>query len=135
MKIVAQKSTARMKKCTCLLAILLLCMVFSSCSYKVEYPEDYTPEYIAENYTMADPNLTPLYAASNGIYSGEFANCCYYYAIKNVPLDEYLFAHSSMLFMNNAYNVLKKKDKDLPSQEILSYDIQNIPIRIIFSYL
>ena len=112
----------------------MVLIVFSSCqkreNYVVEYPELYTPEYCTNNYIQADPNLLYIAYADNSIgridVPGGYAR---YYAIKDVPVDEYLLLDEAVMFAPLSYKIVKNKYKsDLPQQEIVSYKIKSVLI-------
>lgn len=109
-------------------------MFFSSCNKHdnniVEYPEMYTPAYCSENYVEADPNLIYTVSAENDIgridVPGGYAR---YYAIKDVPVDEYLLLDEAVMFAPLSYKIVKNKHNlDLPQQEIVSYKIKSVLI-------
>ena len=118
----------------CLLTVLLLWNMLASCAqqnaFEVEYPEIYTPEYCYENYTDADPYLTFLYSAENsiGIYDVPGGGDIYY-AIKDVPLDEYLYVRHCVMFQTGYHGrIVKNKNKVLPVQEVLAYKIKSVEV-------
>ena len=107
---------------------------FTSCKKHddniVEYPEMYTPEYCSENYIEADPNLIYTVSADNDIgktdIPGGYAK---YYAIKDVPIDDYLLLDEAVMFAPLSYKIVKNKNNlDIPQQEILSYKIKSVLI-------
>lgn len=113
--------------------VLLVCM-FTSCSksneYLVTYPQKYTTSYCNDNYIQADPNLMYIRIADNDIgkvdIPGGFAK---YYAIKDVPVDEYLVLNKSVIFAPLSYEIVKNKNNnDLLGQEILLYPIKSVQI-------
>lgn len=117
-----------------LLLISTLSAFFVSCSNLsgnvVEYPDIYTLEYCSANYIDADPNLLYTVSADNSIgkidVSGGYAS---YYAIKDVPIDDYLLLDEAIMFVPLSYKIVKNKNNTkLPQQEILSYEIKSITI-------
>ena len=117
-----------------ILSLLVLLILFSSCTTsnnnRFEYPDIYTTEYCSANYIEADPNLLYTVSADNCIgqidVPGGYAS---YYAIKDVPLDEYLLLDEAIMFAPFSYQIVKNKNNTkLPQQEILSYEIKSIII-------
>lgn len=117
-----------------LLASVMLLSIFSSCNNQenniVEYPELLTPEYCSANYIEADPNLIYLVSADNSIgkidVSGGYAS---YYAIKDVPFDDYLLLDEAIMLAPLSYKIVKNKNNmDLSQQEILSYETESLII-------
>ena len=115
-----------------LIFLLMVLIVFSSCqkreNYVVEYPELYTPEYCTNNYIQADPNLLYIAYADNSIgridVPGGYAR---YYAIKDVPIDDFLLLDEAIMFDPLSYKIVKNKyNLDLTLQDILSYKIKSV---------
>lgn len=126
-----------MKRLICFLLVLILfASLLTSCknykNYKVEYPDIYTPEYCYENYIQACENLTHVYDAKNGIGEATYHPIkrfkVRYYAIADVPLDEYLVCHEIIPMSVHPFSIVKNKNKDLPQNEILSYEIADIKL-------
>lgn len=114
--------------------MVLLASIFSSCSksdeYLVTYPQEYTTSYCNDNYIQADPNLMYIRRADNDIgkidIPGGYAS---YYAIKDVPINEYLVLDEAIIFAPLSYEIVKNKNNnDLLEQEILSYPIKSVQI-------
>lgn len=128
-----------MKKVTIVfLSLLLLFLnVLPSCSklnnYLVTYPQDYTTSYCSENYIQADPNLMYLRSADNAIGTIEIpGGSASYYAIKDIPLDEYLLKDEAVLFAPLSYKIVKNKNNNnLPTQEILSYTVKSVTLYLV----
>lgn len=126
-----------MKRIICFLMVLILfVLILTSCKknevYTVEYPDIYTPEYCRDNYIRASKNLVHIYNAENEI--GQFIKLQdvggwgTYYAIKDVPLDEYLLRDELQMFTDHKFSIVKNKNKALPKDEILSYKISDLKL-------
>ena len=114
----------------CFFAMITLFPPCSKCDNNddnyVEYPEMYTYKYCSEHYVLADPNLHHKISASNGIHSDSEGSAEVYYAIKGIPIDEYLL-YCLPFVLGTTYEVYKNKyNSELPTIEILSYKIKSI---------
>ncbi len=115
-----------------LLAILLALLVFTSCSpdyrFRAAYPEEYTAFYFYSNYVQADPNLIHLYAAKNdaGRYKRD-AQYWRYYAIKDVPIDEYVCYSEDFIILDPGFSscIARNKNMEMTDSEILSYEVSS----------
>ena len=125
-----------MKKIITVIFILLILILntLASCAKsekygKVEYPEQYTPEYCAENYVDADQNLVPLYIDNKDGVGPISVSDGYdtFYAIKDIPFDKYLFASKWQLLSTHT-RVVQNKNMELPEQEILSYQCKSVDL-------
>ena len=115
-----------------LLAILSALLVFTSCSpdyrFRATYPEEYTAFYFYSNYVQADPNLIHLYAAKND--AGKYnLNAQYwrFYAIKDVPIDEYVCYSENYIILDPGLNsyIARNKNMEMTDSEILSYEVSS----------
>ncbi|MBR6577453.1 MAG: hypothetical protein IKK74_00745 [Clostridia bacterium] len=122
-----------MKKTLCIPLILaFLLLTFVSCGpdyrFKAKYPEGYTAGYFHANYVQADPNLIHLYASENsaGKYD-EFGQIDRYYAIKDVPIDEYVCYSHDWFILDPGFEVYiaRNKDMKISGSEILSYEVSS----------
>lgn len=115
-----------------LVAVMLLTILSSFNKHKknvVDYPKIYTPEYCSENYIQADPNLIHLVSADNDIGQIDVpGGSARYYAIKDVPLDEYLLLDEAIMFAPLSFQIVKNRNKDLPMQEVLSYEVKSLQL-------
>lgn len=122
------------KNISFILIIILLSNSLSSCKkqekYEVDYPHYYTPEYCSEYYIEADTNLIHLYSAENSIDKGEIPGgySCYY-AIKDIALEDYLALKEVLLLVKPFHHkIVRKRNKDMPIQEVLSYELKKVEI-------
>ncbi len=86
------------------------------------YPDEYTKEYIRTNYVLADPNLTYLslpQACVNG--DGES-----YYAIHNVPLDQYMVSLWDGFIGARDYSPRVKKRNSVDQEPILDWTYDSV---------
>lgn len=100
--------------------------------YEAVYPELYTPEYCYENYVEADPGLIHLCSAKNSLDRFEIPGGYgygYYYAIKDVPMEDYLALKVIQAFVSPFnHSIVRNKNADMPVQEILSYKLKGIDL-------
>ena len=122
-----------MKKTLCIpLILVFLLLTFVSCGpdyrFEAKYPEGYTAGYFHANYVRADPNLIHLYASENsaGKYDA-FGQIERYYAIKDVPIDEYVCYSHDWIILDPAFEVYiaRNKDMKISESEILSYEVSS----------
>lgn len=122
-----------MNKICCVAYTVIVIMCISSCSsretYKAEYPEFFTPEYCYQNYVDADPNLTYLICARNGIgRHEENRHVDRYYAIKDIPVDKYLCSFRNSIMFSKYLDAQILKHKDLHEEAILDYAVTELEI-------
>ncbi|MBE6597111.1 MAG: hypothetical protein E7641_05515 [Ruminococcaceae bacterium] len=110
--------------------LLVIIISFTACNneeYIVEYPEKYTAEYCLSNYVKADPNLIHLRSADNSLGTiNKYGLYFEYYAIKDIPLDEYLCVQSyGLLSGGSDAEIFRYEDLEISEPEILSYKLKS----------
>jgi len=123
-----------MKKILCF-ALCISLMFLCSCFYIADYPDTYTTGYCYNNYVKANPNLrwisrskiarnsvkrsdrSDTYDDPAGFYS--------YWAIKKVPVDEYLVEEQFLIF--ETYHTLVK-NKNYSKDPIFDYNAKSAKI-------
>ncbi len=113
------------------LTVILISNCFLSCSqpvYEVEYPEYLTWEYCMKNYKLADPNLLYLYSAQNGVEGYDAGVFYYFYAIKDVPCDRFLFCRMDPLLFSYSYEVEIWKNKQNQDDPIRDYTYESVQV-------
>lgn len=110
--------------------ILSIILCFSSCSKRFEanFSDQYTFEYINNNYILASDNLEALYISDNSIRTREPGDSVYSYKIhqiKDVPLEDYIcYAKSTF----GCYDRFILQNKELAEDTFLSLDIEKIEL-------
>lgn len=107
----------------------------TSCSnskWEADYPDGYTYEYLTGNYTRADPNLEHMHIAENGLGPFERSPSGYasYWAIKDVPVEEYLVMCNASL-LSSIVQLVKSKQDEPPSYEVLEWDIERVELIVV----
>lgn len=112
-----------------LTCLLLAAFTLSSCgekAYVAEYPEEYTPYYFYQNYVQCDPNLIHLRAAKNsaGKYK-RYAQYFYYYAIKDVPVEEYVCYSEDFTILDPGFSsyVARHPSVEISQPEVLAWTV------------
>ena len=123
---------------SCFLISLALFHMLTSCrqreeradDYVADYPEMYTPEYCMDNYVGADENLIHVQAAENSIGKVlEYGVYYDFYAIKDVPMEEYLSVSTcAIMFDYPTDRIVKNKNLDRSEQEILAWEIKSVEL-------
>jgi len=141
------------------LVIIISVLYFSSCGdkekktwYVMEYPPEYTAEYIYNNYSGC--NLYYTQAASNPIgaqpdaefwanrfkrygdlYKEECGhyeknnNSYWFFGIKNVPLEDYVAVCEKGHFLSNSYDMAVMRNKNLDVYELYDYTVIRAELR------
>ncbi len=110
--------------------LLLLSLALTACgerdTYTVEYPAEYTAAYFYNNYVQCDPNLIHLRAAENSAGKHK-ENAWYgtYYAIKDVPIEEYVCYSEDFFMLDPTFSayVARNKTLEMPEPEILTWTV------------
>lgn len=112
--------------------LLLLSLALGSCAQRDDdssnysYPEGYTAAYFYNNYVQCDPNLIHLRAAKNsaGKYKRDPARY-EYYAIKDVPLEEYVCYSEDFVLLDPTFSpyVARNKAVEMPQPEVLTWTV------------
>ena len=119
---------------TCFLIILLLLNLFVSCNRPegyVKYPKNYTLEYCQANYEDADDQLVAIEIAPNCIDPDRLYGILFqqhaYYAIKDVPPDEYLNRITFYTFGAKTERLVRKKQGD-SKPDLLTLEYESIEL-------
>ena len=125
-----KKHLLAMRSCVTLLTCLLLVtFTLSSCgekAYIAVYPEEYTPYYFYQNYVQCDPNLIHLSAAKNSAGKLRHNPTRYeYYAIKDVPMEEYICYSEDYLLFDPGFSpyLARNKAVEMPQPEVLTWTV------------
>ena len=118
---------------TCFLIILLLLNLFVSCNRPegyVKYPKNYTLEYCQANYEDADQQLVAIEIAPNCIDPDQLYGAMAhqpYYAIKDVPFDEYLNCVTFYFFGGRSDRLVRKKQENA-KPDFLTLEYESIEL-------
>lgn len=126
-----KKHLLAMRSCVTLLTCLMIAaFVLSSCgrreTYTVEYPAEYTALYFYNNYVQCDPNLIHLCAARNRAGKLKRDSTRYeYYAIKDVPMEEYICYSEDYLLFDPGFSpyLARNKAVEMPQPEVLTWTV------------
>ena len=109
----------------CVLIVTIPILVVWINSYEVEYPETYTVEYCKENYVEVNPKIEVFKASDNSVENTWWGER--FRAIKDVPLEEYLY-YQHHDFSYGTSQVVRNKNLVLPEDDILYYEYESLEL-------
>ena len=86
------------------------------------YPDEYTKEYIRTNYVLADPNLTYL-SLPAACVRGDGES---YYAIHNIPLDQYMVSLWHRFIGGSDYSPRVMKRSSVNQEPVLDWTYDSV---------